>query len=370
MATQSKVASVSNGVVMKERVIRGENTRHTNRPYDLGNGWSHNASQRNALHPLTILCYHRVSRNARLNSYCSSALSASQFYEQMNHLWRSYEVLPMEEALLLLDAGALPRKAVSITFDDGYLELMEAAFPVLRDLHLPATVFLVAEHVGSDLPFWWEEVVFRLGALHKEAAIQSLRAIGLEVSVCRPGWSPKIIDALKGIPTRLREEFLGTLRESTEGVRLPRMSLNWEEVRTAQTWGISFGSHSLTHPILPLLSDEALERELRISREIIESMTGTTCRLLAYPNGDHDDRVRAATQRAGYRWAVTMERGRNSPRTNPLALRRHPVYASYSKPWFAAILRGWLDLPPWVLQLVREARDFKVWSSISLNRML
>lgn len=364
------MASVSSGVALKERMNTEENRCHASRPYDHGNGWPHKASRRKPLHFLTILCYHRVSKDTRLNSYCSSALSVSQFYEQMNHLWRSYEVLPIEEALLLLDAGALPRKAVSITFDDGYLELMDAAFPVLRDLRLPATVFLVAEHVGSGHPFWWEEVAFRLGMLHEEAAIQSLRAIGLEVSVQRPGWIFKVIDALKGLPTRLREEFLGTLRESTGGVRLPRMSLNWEEVRKAQTWGISLGSHSLTHPILPLLSDEALERELRVSREIIESMTGTTCRLLAYPNGDHDDRVRAAAQRAGYRWAVTMERGRNGPRTNPLALRRHPVYTSYSKPWFSAVLRGWLDLPPWVFRLVREVRDHKIWPSISLNRMI
>lgn len=347
-----------------------ENRSRASRPCDHGNSWLDKASRRNSLHPLTILCYHRVSRDTRLNSYCSSTLSTSQFYEQMNHLGRSCEVLPIEEALILLDAGALPRKAVSITFDDGYLELMEAAFPVLRDLRLPATVFLVAEHVGSGLPFWWEEVAFRLGILPEEAAIQSLRAIGLEVSVRRLGWILKIIDALKGMPTRLREEFLGILRESTGGVRLPRMSLNWEEVQKVQSWGISLGSHSLTHPILPLLSDETLEQELRVSREIIESMTGTTCRLLAYPNGDHDDRVRAAAQRAGYRWAVTMERGRNRPGANPLALRRHPVYASYSKPWFAAVLRGWLDLPPWVFRLVSEARDHHIWPSISPNRMI
>lgn len=364
------MASVSSGIALKERVNTEGTRYHASRPYDHTNDWPYKASHRNSLHPLTILCYHRIARDTRLNSYCSSALSASQFYEQMNHLRRSYEVLPIEEALLLLDAGALPRKAVSITFDDGYLELMDAAFPVLRDLRLPATVFLVAEHVGSGLPFWWEEVAFRLGILHKEEAIQSLKAIGLEVSVWRSGWIFKIIDALKGVPTRLREEFLGILRESTGGVRLPRMSLNWEEVRKAQAWGISLGSHSLTHPILPLLSDEALERELRVSREIIESMTGTTCRLLAYPNGDHDDRVRTAAQQAGYRWAVTMERGRNRPGANPLALRRHPVYAHYSQPWFAAVLRGWFDLPPWVFRLVNDARDHKIWPSISPNRMI
>lgn len=348
---------------------REENRSRASRPCDHSDGWPDKVPRRNSLHPLTILCYHRVSRDTQLNSYCSSAVPASQFYEQMNHLRRNYEVFPLEEALLLLDAGALPKRAVSVTFDDGYVELMETAFHILRDLGLPATVFLIAEHVGSGLPFWWEEVAFRLGILHKEAAIQSLRAIGLEVSMQGPGWIFRIIDALKGIPTRLREEFQGTLCESTGKICLPRMSLNWEEARKAQSWGISLGSHSLTHPILPLLSDEALERELRVSRETIESMTDTTCLLLAYPNGDHDDRVRAAAQRAGYRWAVTMERGRNRPGTIPLALRRHPVYAYYSRYLFAAILRGWLDFPPWVLRAIRAVRAGRIYSAPFLDRM-
>jgi peptidoglycan/xylan/chitin deacetylase (PgdA/CDA1 family) len=288
----------------------------------------------------------------------------------MIHIRRNYEVLPLEEALSLLDTGALPRGAVSITFDDGYRELMDGAFHILQDLNLPATVFLVVGHVGTDLPFWWEEVAFRLKMLNKEALAEFLRTLDLQISVGRPDWIPKIIEALKGIPTDLRDKRVDNLRELTGEVRLSRMSLTWEEVRKAQSWGISFGSHSMTHPILTLLGDEALEREIQISRETIESMTGASCHLLAYPNGDHDDRVRAAARRAGYWWAVTMERGRNEPGTNPLALRRHPVYAHYSQPWFAAVLRGWLDLPPWVFRLVSEARNHKMWPSISLNRMI
>lgn len=309
-----------------------------------------------------------MSEDTRANSFYTSGLLAAQFYEQMIYIRQNYEVLPLEEALSLLSIGALPMRAVSITFDDGYRELMDGAFHILRDLNLPATVFLVVGHVGTDLPFWWEEVAFRLKTLNEEALAEFLRTLDLRISVGRPDWISKIIDALKGIPTDVRDKCVNNLRELTGEVRLSRMSLTWEEVRKAQSWGISFGSHSMTHPILTLLGDEALEREIQISREIIESMTVASCRLLAYPNGDHDDRVRAAAQRAGYRWAVTMERGRNGPGMNPLALLRHPVYAHYSQPLFAAILRGWLDLPPWVFRLVNEARDHKVRPSIAPNR--
>lgn len=302
------------------------------------------------------------------NAFYSSGMSAAQFYEQMMHIRRNYEVLPLQQALLLLDAGTLPRRAISITFDDGYRELMDGAFHTLRDLNLPATVFLVAGHVGTDLPFWWEEVVFRLRRLNHEELAELLRTVDLQVSVERPGWIPKIIVALKEMPIDRREKYLDTLRAMTGEVRLPRMSLTWEEVREVRSWGIGVESHSMTHPILPLLDDEALERELQISRDTIESMTGGNCHLLAYPNGDHDERVRAAAQRAGYRWAVTMERGSNDPGTDPFALLRHPIYAHYSHLVFAAILRGWLDRPPWVLRLINGVRDRKVRPSIAQNR--
>lgn len=343
-------------MAVKQKADKNESGHLVSRSRDQDNGRPDKASRCNSTHPLTILCYHRVLPEISHNSYYSSAIAVSQFSEQMDYLRRHYEVLPLEEALLRLDAGTLPRRAVSITFDDGYRELMDAAFPVLWDLRLSAMVFLIVEHVGTDLPFWWEDVAFRLKIMDREAAAECLRAVDLQISDRRPDRIAEAINALKAIPNELREKFLCDLRISM-GTRLfSRMSLSWEEVRKAQAWGVSFGSHSLTHPILSLLGDAALDREMRVSRETIESMTGAPCSLLAYPHGDQDDRVRAAALRAGYRWAVTMERGQNRPRTNPLALRRHPVYAHYHHHVFAAILRGWCDFPPWVFRAIRAVR--------------
>lgn len=352
--------------MLKQRMNRDRYKFPTSQPGNHGNGIEE-VSCRNSLHPLTILCYHRVSVGSQ--PYYTSAVPAIQFDQQMHHLRRHYQVLPLEEALLRLDAGTLSRRAVSITFDDGYRELMEAAFPVLRDLRLPATVFLVVEHVGTDFPFWWEEVALRLKILHREAVTDFLKAVDVRIPERRPDRILEVINALKAIPNELRETFLCDLRKLTGEMLFPRMSLSWEEVQRAQSWGVSFGSHSLTHPILSRLSDDALEREMQVSRATIESMTGTNCNLLAYPNGDHDDRVRAAAQRAGYRWAVTMVRGRNRPRTNPLALRRHPVYAHYSHYLFAAILRGWLDFPPWVLRATKAVRTGRIYPTPFLGRM-
>lgn len=358
--TQREIVSKIRDVMSEHTATPDESGRLDSEPRDYRNQRSDRGHCYGSPNPLAILCYHRVSPDTTTCSYPyrTSAVTASQFYEQMNYLRRHYQVLPLEEALSCLNSVTLPKRAVSITFDDGYLELMDAAFPVLRDLHLPATVFLVVEHVGTDLPFWWEEVTFRLYMLNKDkaAVAEFVTTAGLRTSGGWPGRISEVVDALKIAPNALREKCLSDLRALTEKAMFPRMSLNWDEVRQAQSWGITFGSHSLTHPILPLLSDEALERELQVSRETVESTTGTTCRLLAYPNGDHDDRVRIATQRAGYHWAVTMERGRNTPSTNPLALWRYPIEAHHNSYLFTASLRGWLDFPPWVFKAIRVVR--------------
>jgi len=74
-------------------------------------------------------------------------------------------------------------------------------------------------------------------------------------------------------------------------------------------------------------------------------MEGSSCRALAYPHRDHNERVRGAVESAGYRWAVTMLRGTNGHGENRLTLRRYPVYPYHGKYLFPAMLRRWLDLP-------------------------
>jgi peptidoglycan/xylan/chitin deacetylase (PgdA/CDA1 family) len=83
-------------------------------------------------------------------------------------------------------------------------------------------------------------------------------------------------------------------------------TLTWDEVRELADRGVEIGSHTVSHPRLTQLDDVGLERELRESRERIADELGRPCRYLAYPYGDEDERVRAATRRAGYEAAFAV----------------------------------------------------------------
>jgi peptidoglycan/xylan/chitin deacetylase (PgdA/CDA1 family) len=82
--------------------------------------------------------------------------------------------------------------------------------------------------------------------------------------------------------------------------------MKWDELRSLVERGIEVGSHTVSHPHLPQLSDEELSAELRESKQRLEDELGRPCSVLAYPFGDCDDRVRAAAGLAGYEAAFGL----------------------------------------------------------------
>jgi peptidoglycan/xylan/chitin deacetylase (PgdA/CDA1 family) len=138
------------------------------------------------------------------------------------------------------------RGVLHVTFDDAFASITQA-LPLLESLGLRATVF-----VCSGLAE--EGRVFDVPELTEEAGAH---------------------------PEELR-------------------TLGWEALREVAARGHEIGSHTVSHPHLPTLSDEEVRRELCLSKERIESEVGRPCRFVAYPYGDHDARVREAAREAGY----------------------------------------------------------------------
>ena len=104
-------------------------------------------------------------------------------------------------------------------------------------------------------------------------------------------------------------------------------TMNWDELRDQAARGIAIGSHAVSHPHLTTLSEDDLRRELNESREEIEDRLGRPCEDLAYPYGEHDERVRAATRAAGYRRAYALRGSRSDAYAAPRLdlYRRHTV---------------------------------------------
>ncbi len=197
---------------------------------------------------MTILYYHSVDPVWR----SPLAVTPEAFAHHMRWLAKHKSVIDLADAVRQIDGtGRMAREAVALTFDDGFSGVYEHAFPVLRRLALPATVFLVT------------------GTLTPE---------GRKVD-----W----VDTPPPHP-------LGTLTR--------------DEILEMQAAGIRFESHSHFHSDLVALHQEDCENDLRTSREVLEALLGTAVAFLSYPRSRHNEGVREAAMRAGFTHAFAGER--------------------------------------------------------------
>jgi len=223
--------------------------------------WSGLGTVGKALHlgGVPILTYHSLDPSGSLISVSPAAFAA-----QMEYLHRhGFRALSLRDYVARLALGSLPaRGAFVITFDDGFRNVHQIALPILRRLGYTATVFVPTDHVGGSATW-----------------------------TMRPG-----------LP------------------QLPLMS--WEELAELQAAGLDIQSHACSHPFLTTLTPAEAERELVESKRTIEERLGNTADLFCYPYGDGNAAVAELLRSSGYRGAVTLEFGLNSPGADPLRLRR------------------------------------------------
>jgi peptidoglycan/xylan/chitin deacetylase (PgdA/CDA1 family) len=226
-----------------------------------------------------VLCYHRVSSDRDELSVTPSAFRSQM--EFVMHARASAQTL--DDALDKLREGASGRH-VCVTFDDGYRDNLENAIPVLRDLAIPATIFVASGMIDGTAPVYWYDQ--------------------------------------------------------------PPPLLTWSELREINDEGlVAIGAHSRTHRALPKLPDEEAWEEIAGSRGDLEKRLGRPVTSFAYPSGLYGEREVRMAREAGYRVAVTCEPGANGPGQRPHELRRLIVGPRDDLKMFEAKLTGLLDEP-------------------------
>jgi peptidoglycan/xylan/chitin deacetylase (PgdA/CDA1 family)/GT2 family glycosyltransferase len=218
---------------------------------------------------IPVLMYHAFSKSNESDRY---VVTKRAFARQMRVLKAlRYRVIAFDDlARALRDSELPPRRAAVITIDDGYVDNLEIAHPILQRHGFPASIFLVSGRLGGSND--WTD----LGALSK-----------------RPLLSPDQISQL-----------------GADGVR--------------------FGAHTRTHCILPDLPDESVRQEIEGSRKDLERRLGTPVSTFAYPYGLHDDRAVSAVGRTGYLGACTTEPRLVRIRDDPVLIPRIEIHATDS----------------------------------------
>jgi len=314
-----------------------------------------------------VLVYHGVHAGCAepLLNFDGMHVRARRFARQMHYVSRRYRVVALDR---LLEPGHAPtpdRPCAVLTIDDGYRNIYRVAFPILKRLRLPATLFVPTGFIRGGRGFWWDRLRLILGAAQRPTL--RFRIEGTErLFPIRTVEEQRVTlaalsDELRRLPRPRREEALWSLATTldvppAEGGTFAE-PLTPAEIRAMAEGGVTIGSHGVSHDSFLLLSRDALAHELTESKRRLEQWTGTRVDWLAYPHGEFSAGVMKAARRAGYRGAVTTIEALNDERPNPYALRRIGVHDNMTLAHFIVATSGLRDF---VLGVV--AAGTRLWS--------
>ena len=284
---------------------------------------------------VNIIAYHRVVADiakAEREAIYGIVISSATFRRHCELLRKHYDVVSLETAMHFLDGERkVTRPLAVITFDDGYLDFYEEAFPVLNELGLPATVFLPTNFIGQNKPLAHDRIFW----LVKQAQAKSVSIAGALIKAGVEGNVVKgfansrnllnLTDKIVYLPNQQRERVIAALENELGGLNnYPReyQLLNWEMVREMSRKGINFGVHTANHVVLPLEDETVLDSEIIDSKTELERQLNRKIFSFAYPNGEYNARIRRLIAQAGYKIAVTTEKRINQPGADLLALGR------------------------------------------------
>lgn len=267
-----------------------------------------------------VLGYHRVVddfASVSRTEMASMLTSTRMFERHLDFIGKHFRFVSLDEVgAHILSGEPFDQPVAAITFDDGYHDNYEHAFPVLKRKGIPAAVFVVTDLIGR--PFWQaHDLLYHLVAKafarwndpRRELAAL-MRALGLPTEpITREATRTPLLTVsalLPELPMTSVRNLIGGLeaRVGNGFYDIPR-TLDWPELQAMRRGGITIGSHTKNHVSLPAESADVVADELAGSRQVLEARLGEPIAHFAYPGGQFNTAVVDAVARAGYQFGYT-----------------------------------------------------------------
>lgn len=228
------------------------------------------------------------------------------------------DIVSLEEAVWRMHSGQSTQPFVAFTFDDGYRDNIETAYPILQSFRVPFTLFVCSGFVDRTVPIWW---------LSLEQIIQAHNVIELKVAEKR-----HVLQCIgKNEKRRSFEQVVKIMNAVSDEQQHETMQLLYDDTghdaialvdREMSTWDmlsklnkdplVTIGAHTRSHPFLSKLSAEKANHEMIESRDRIKEMLRVTPEFFAYPYGFEGAvgaREVALAKEAGFKAAFTTRKG-------------------------------------------------------------
>ncbi|MBI3627195.1 MAG: polysaccharide deacetylase family protein [Candidatus Sungbacteria bacterium] len=298
----------------------------------------------------TILVYHGVSSDtgSGIFNYRKKFIQPRNFENQLRWLWRFYTIVPLNSLLETADPG----RRLAITFDDGYVNNYTEAFPILKRLNTPATVFLTTALVGNESPLWVDRIEYAIGHAKKDTIDLTIDGKSRRFPIRSREEKEKADDFLRTYCKQINGEekeklILEVENQSETKLRLegsPYEGLAWDYIREMEASGlIHFAPHTKTHPILSHISPDEARIEINESNDIIKQKCSQYIPVFAYPNGQPRDitvSIIETLKAAGLHYGLTTVPGSFNTIDDPYAIKRITMDATDDMRFFRLTASG------------------------------
>ena len=247
-----------------------------------------------------VIAFHGVGRDPHLPVM---HVSPETLAAQLRHMKNSYSVVSLRELLARWRVRGSTNGCVAITFDDAYIGVLKYALPVLRELNLPATVFVASDHARRGSAYWWDAAELDRLSAPGNAWTNAPAAVGL------PPCDTSDPTATDRIRSRVLARFAGRWPDALVASEdSDWRSMNFGELATlAADERIDFGVHTVTHPALPFLSFDEQIAEIHDNLTALRERLPRVLPVVAYPYGLYDSTTLRAASAAGMSAGFTME---------------------------------------------------------------
>lgn len=291
-------------------------------------------------HYFTIVTFHRVLPENQLKSYplAEIAITPEELAWFIEVLGTYFTCGSLSANLARWQTGEMTKRPLlAITFDDGQLDNFLHAKPILEAAGICASFFVVVTNIERNEMLWHDRLAYATSHIFKQnakAAYQFLSKLGITATTTTPRQMIiNLVEQAKTLTSEQRLKWISQLENLVGGPVCPAWDgmMSWQQLQELVQNGHEIGSHSMSHSILPLCSEEQIYYEVNHSRQILQERLNIPVEAFCYPNGDYDAKTLRALQQAGYCQAVTTQWGPNKRGTPWFTLRRCDIQSQQTR---------------------------------------
>lgn len=286
----------------------------------------------------TILMFHRVVDQVTYDKSVNNPMMVTidEFKAICTYVKRYCNIIGLDDSLPHFQKKIpFPLRTTAFTFDDGYLDVYENAFPLMRSRGIPSTIFLPTDFIGNPQQWlWWDEIDWAFMHGHQALILSTVSKV--------TGLKDRIEQVLSGdflaqkdaLTTFIRNDLYAVTEEQRRAIahaiaqkrleqRKSAILMNWEQIKklTASRL-VATGSHTASHCFFDSITAVEIEKEIRRSFESIRDHTSSRCEAFCYPSGKHNQLSVKSVRDFGCTLAVSTRPIKNSHLSDSMLLGR------------------------------------------------